>query len=272
MIFELQSYKSVLLETGTQLRSQFGSKFTFERMAHACGIQKTYLSRVLNGKSHLNPDQLFSACEFLKLDSTATEFTLILRELELTNHPKRRKQLTQQIEQIRKSELKIEKVIHNLDHPKRMHQTWEYYSDPDILLVHLALTIPRFASSPDALLKFLDISKERLNQILMTLQDWNLIQFQGEKYHLEDPVQHLPKDSPLFRLHSTALRQRTIEKIRKLDDENSFIFSTVFSADAALQNRLRKKILALLKETQADVGAAKSDDLFQMNIDFFSWT
>jgi hypothetical protein len=110
-LHEFDDYKTALKEFMAERRKQFGSRFTFERMAEACGIQKTYLSKVLNKGGHLNPDQLFSACEYLKLSPNECDFLLLLRETQLALNPKRSALLKAKVEKARKSNLKTDSAI-----------------------------------------------------------------------------------------------------------------------------------------------------------------
>jgi transcriptional regulator with XRE-family HTH domain len=147
--YEFEDYKHAIKELMAERRKQFGSRFTFERMAEACGVQKTYLSKILNSSGQLNPDQLFSACEYLKLNSSETDFLLLLRESQLALHPKRMDLLKAKIEKTRGANLKTESAIRVEQEDVLEQNKWEYYTDVDLQLVHLFLTIPAFAEEPE---------------------------------------------------------------------------------------------------------------------------
>ena len=51
----------------------------------------------------------------------------------------------------------------------------EYYLDPDMQIVHMALTLERFMSSPAMICKELLISDFKLNQILEKLEKMQVI-------------------------------------------------------------------------------------------------
>ena len=53
-IFKYLNYKVILKEKIKDLKEGRRGRFTFEALARACRIQKTYLSKVLNHDGNLN--------------------------------------------------------------------------------------------------------------------------------------------------------------------------------------------------------------------------
>jgi transcriptional regulator with XRE-family HTH domain len=273
-LFELDDYKLALKEMMTDRRKQFGSRFTFERMAEACGVQKTYLSKVLNSTGQLNPDQLFSACEYLKLGGTETDFLLLLREYQLALNPKRAGLLKARIEKARSANLKTEAAIKVVPDDTLERNNWEYYTDIDLQLVHLFMTVPSFAEEPRRVCEGIGISEARLEAILLKLQTWKLIEYKAGKYKAKDPKLHLPESSPVFLAFGILQRIKTIERLRqaKVEKGDDYFFSVLFSAETKLQARLKRKFLDLLKEVQAEVIESPAQQVYQLNIDLFRWS
>src|SRR5690349_11834242 len=94
-VYESKSYKTYLRDALLQKKQAVSaSRYTYDRMARACGIQKTYLSRVLNSDgSHLSDDQLYLACRFLGVGIEEREFLLLLRDCERSSVPERKAEL-----------------------------------------------------------------------------------------------------------------------------------------------------------------------------------
>lgn len=272
-IYEYDDYKLALKALVTQRKAQFGSRFTFERMAQACGVQKTYLSKVMNSHAHLSADQLFAACEFLKLTSDESEFLLELRELQVAQNKTRIDLIRKRIQFLRKSNLKTESLIEVEQEQSVQNHLWEYYSDIDLQLTHLFLTVPRYSSMPSAICEKLGISEERLKGILLKLQNWNIISFEKGKYIAREPKLHLSEDSPAFVVFGILNRLKTLEHLRRHEsNSNDYHFSVFFSAESVFQNRFKKRVLELLKETQLQVVESKAQEVYQLNIDFFKWS
>ncbi len=273
-IYENEDYKRALRSMMKERQQQFGSRFTFEKMALSCGIQKTYLSKVLNSSTHLSPDQLFLACEYLKLNSRETDFILLLRESEIALNTKRASLLKANISKVRNDNLKTESVIEVVQENTVDSHKWEYYTDVDLQLVHMFITIPAYAKDPDLICQKIGINAIRLQAILLKLQSWQILRFRNGVYHAKDPKLHLPEDSPVFLAFGILNRVKTIEKIRqsKTDPSDDYFFSVIFSASKKLQSKFKGKLLDVLKEFQSEVVASKSEEAYQLNIDFFKWS
>jgi hypothetical protein len=273
-IYENEDYKQCLRFLMSERQQQFGSRFTFEKMALACGVQKTYLSKVLNSSAHLNPDQLFAACEFLKLSLVETEFMLLLRESEVVVNSTRSHLLKGKIAEFRKDNLKTESAIQIAKEGSVESNKWEYYTDVDLQLVHMFMTIPNYARDPNQICQQIGISAIRLQAILLKLENWQIVRFQGGSYQVNDPKLHLPEDSPVFLAFGILKRVKTIEKIRqsKVDKNDDYFFSVIFSASKKLQGKFKRKLLDVLKELQGEVIDSKSEEIYQLNIDFLKWS
>jgi len=255
-------------------RKRFGSRFTFEKMAVACGVQKTYLSKVLNSSAHLNQDQLFAAVEYLNLEPSDYEYLSLLRESQSGLNSKRLKMIQEKINQIRKSKLKTEAVI-NIDPDQSIENLqWEYYTDIELQLVHMFLTVNTYSREPLRIISKIGIDELKLQNILLKLQRWKLIKYDGQKYLCSDPMRHLAEDSPVFKTFAILMRLKTIENIhlKNVTHNLDYFFSVMFSANPKIQEKLKKNLLNFIKETQKEVVTSKSEEVYQLNIDFFKWS
>lgn len=273
-VFSYEDYKAALREIMKERQRQFGSRFTFERMANTCGIQKTYLSRVLNSTAHLSADQLFTACEFLKLNAEEIGFLILLREHANAHNPKRLSILQKEILDIRKKNLRTEAVFTGKKIDAQRQTQWEYYTDTDIQLIHIFLTISSYAKQPNLIGQKLGLGVDRIQEILVKLKSWNLIDFKDDVYSVREFSQHLPEDSPIFIPYGILGRMKSLEKMRARDSENKqdYFFSVTFSASEETRIKFKKKILDLIKSFQSEVADSPSQDVFQFNIDLFKWS
>lgn len=272
-LYDFDNYKKALKAFMSHRRQIFGGKFTFEKMAIHCGVQKTYLSKVMNSHAHLNPDQLFSACEYLKMSLDEIEFLLLLRESEIALNAKRGDLLNKKIDKIRIDKLKITSEIQSHSMESIGPHRWEYFTNIELQLIHLFLTIPQYSKNPELICAKIGIEQNRLFLLINKLKDWNLVQSKNNEYLTTDPNLHLPEDSPVFQIFSILNRIKTIEKIKqtKLDSTEDYFFSVIFSSELKFQNILKKKLLDFIKQTQTEVLKQKSEQVYQLNIDFFSW-
>lgn len=273
-VYDFNTYKEALKGIMLERRERLGSKFTFEKMATACGVQKTYFSKVMNSHAHLNPDQLFNAGEYLKLLPKEVEFLLLLRELETAINKNRITSLNQKIDKIKSEELKIKSQLKTSTTALTEEQKWEYFTNIDLQLVHLFLTINHYAKKPELISDKIGIDNDKLILLINKLKEFSFVELKNGIHQAADPSLHLPEDSPVFQVFGILNRVKTIEKIRKnkATSEDDYFFSAIFSADSRLHNQLKKKILTLIKETQSEVLKQKSEQVYQLNIDFFKWS
>jgi transcriptional regulator with XRE-family HTH domain len=100
-VYEYRSYKIALTEE-LRLRRETGEKhLTITSMADYCGVQRTYLSKMMNREGNLSEDQIFLASKYLGLSPEETDFLLLLRAASATEIPERRLHLESLAEKIR---------------------------------------------------------------------------------------------------------------------------------------------------------------------------
>lgn len=269
-IYTYNDYKTLARDLTNDLRQKYGQRYTFEKMANACGIQKTYLSRVLNGKGNLSADQLYSACEYLGLSPVEADFVDCMREFQTSTNSKRRERLKKKMDSIRSSRLKTEAAV-KLSTVHDSEKTWEYYSDFNLHLTHLLLTISEYAQSSEKISNILKILPNELEKKIRKLENWGLVIRKGSKLEVKSFNQHLPENSAVFKTFAVSQRLKTIEKLNREKEENDYFFSALISADTGFQTKLRKQILSLLEEARKQTEKSEPEHVYQLNIDFFAW-
>jgi len=160
--FESKDYKSLLRDSLLAAKA-VSPRMTFQRMAKACGIQKTYLSRALgDSKVHLSADSLHAAAHFLGFTADQREFLLLLAEEQRSLNPARRRELAERIEAIRRRYRKSESAIEATEVVREeAGGIQEYYLDPVLQLVHIFMTIPAYRADRERVRRELGLSKRR---------------------------------------------------------------------------------------------------------------
>ena len=65
-------------------------------------------------------------------------------------------------------------------------------------------------------------------------------------------------------------KMKSIELIQKLKAEQKYNFSVIFSATPEVKKEIQENFFKFLKQCQASVQDAKSQELYQLNFDLFS--
>jgi hypothetical protein len=272
-IYELGCYKTVLRKRLMEKRRFISGKYTLAKMAQACRVQSTYLSRVLNQeKPQLNEDQLYSACNFLGFNPDEQEYLFLLRSIQTCDLLAREEQLMNKLQVIRTRHTRTENSLVATKKSTDIVVDDRYYLDPDYILVHACLAIKGFANRPIALADALEMSKEKVISILSLLESCQLIAMVGEKVVLKIDALHLPRNSELFEFYRTAQRLAALEKIRHLGEKDSYNFSVTFTSNSTAMESIKFEFQKFLKVVQRITQSTEDEDAYQMNFDLFRWT
>jgi uncharacterized protein (TIGR02147 family) len=257
-------YKKVIKDRVKALQAERPG-FTLKRVAERIPIQYTYLSKVLNDeRAHLNEDHLYQIGQILEFFSHETEYLQTLRAYQTTENAARKQALFKQLErQGRDLGLSAKK------------RTGEELSLQRDMLVFVSLHIPIFRQDPKRLSASLGLSLDRLRGILSILAEIGQIEvgttpFQVKK--LNNSRTHFDKNHPLTRMHQHLLGIACQNQILKLKEEEKENLQITFTADEKTAKRVQAEITKFMKGLEGDVASAKDERLYQMNLQFFSWT
>lgn len=271
-IFNSLNYRTTL-KFKLDERKQVKSNVTLEAMAIYCQIQKTYLSKVLNHGGNLNRDQLFLACEYLKLSEAETRFVFLVQEYDQCALEKRKQQLLKLIEQTQKEHLKTDAHLKTTKIEKIDFVTLaDYYSDPFHQLIHIFLTIDRFQKKVGLIAEKLNISEQQLEKYLDNLEKFRIIERKSDGPKVLIDNLHLPANSPIIKAYRILSRTQVFQKIGQLQEPDDYSFNVVFSCDSATKKRIQQNFLEFLKQTQILVRDSTEQEVYQLGFDLIKWS
>lgn len=266
-------YRTLIRETTLERKKNLGQHFSFQSVAKACRVPKTYLSTVLRGNGHLNSEQVFLACDYLGMTEFETDFVLTLYELQRAVVPKRKKFLAERLLKLRNNASLTEKHIHakkpetngtaNIDH---------YYLDPLVQIIHIALTCPNYAANIDALALALQLPKERVSQIISQLCRMGLVELTKQGCRVTEENLHLSRESHIYPAHRRLIRMAALEKFDRNASPHDYSFAAVFTANQEGREKIQAEFLKFLKKAQAVSTTTNSAEVYQMTFDFVRWT
>ncbi len=246
-------------------------KWTQKKLARLSGIQESYFSNVLKSKASLNQDQIFRVAGVMNLDSEATDYLLLLGDLQDCSDHLRREHLLKKVEEFKKKNLKSEVKLGAQAPAESTDFYVKYYSDPYIKVIHVALAISKYRKTPKLLVDALDIPIHRVEKALAILEEIGVLEINKEGVEIKKKGFHLPEDHPLIWSHQTLLRQLSITHTANQKPTNKYSFSVTLSCERKTKDIIKNKLLEALKEIQGDVKDAKSEEVYQLNIDLFPW-
>ncbi|MCX6124513.1 MAG: DUF4423 domain-containing protein [Proteobacteria bacterium] len=266
-LFRHTNYREALRDLIANAQAA-GRRVTLASVADTMKVQRSYLSAVLAKKADLNSDQLFLATRYFGLEDAEAEYLILLLEIERSSEQTRRRLLEKKRDQIRGRQLDATTVLKRDKFPVESLES-RYFNDPYSSLVHLFLTIQSYRNDIPAIAARLGLSEQRIDEILVLLEQMNLIRSLPVGREILRETLHLPDSHPATVSHATAFRNRAIDKcLRKIDRDDLF-FTATFSASDRIRQKIRAAFVALIEDCALDIAKSPSEDVFQMNIDLF---
>ena len=271
-IYDFDDYKEVLKKFLLEKKANISKRFTFQKMADACVVEKAYLSRVLNNDAHLNQDQLFAACSFLGFSSEQKRFVSLLHARQRSSLKNLQDDLSEQIRATRSRNRKTDSHITAQSMNLDSEAINQYFLDPNAQLVHMFFTTSKYAGDLEAIGRCLGLSMDTLIEILNRLQALKLIELESGKYVVRQRDFHLSAESPLFRAYRLGVRVRAYEKLQNSRSKDNYSFSVIFSSNEETRAKIHAEFLKYLQRVEKWVKDGKEEEVYQMNFDLMNWS
>ncbi|MCM2323201.1 MAG: TIGR02147 family protein [Oligoflexia bacterium] len=272
-IYSHLDYRTALTEIVAE-RKKSDPDLSFVQLSKAIRLEKTYVSKVLNGRADFNSDQMYAVCRFLGLNEQERDYLLLLLEYQRSGHPLRKKELKARITLAQSEHLSTRKYLRARSVNQEAKDRYlEYYLEPLAPVVHTYLSIPEYQKNTGLLRDRLGLKEAEVQRILKLLIRLEIVKIQKEPKAYLPVVNNiqLAKDSPVCLPSEVLFRLHVIEHVRKLPAEQRFLLSLSFSGDEETRNFIHAEFLKFLKVAEAAIRAAPSEKVFQMNFDLFPW-
>ncbi len=271
-IYLMDSYKLILKSSLEERKRLKDKQLTFNSMAEYCHIQKTYLSKVLNRDGNLNLDQLYLACQYLSLSQDETAYCFLLHSYETSQVEVRRSEIFKKIDRVREAKLRTEAYVQVSSIELKSDVLNRYYLDPLYSVIHMLLTIRRFAKDPKSIAPLLQLKPQKAAQYIRGLEDMGIIELKEAGIRVLRNNIHLPKGSPLLPPYRMLMRLKALSRLDASDNTQDYTFSVIFSSSPAVRRKIQERFLGFLEETQTMVSQCNSEEVFQMNFDLLKWS
>ena len=267
--FSENNYRDAIKKSLDHLKSRFGIKrYSFQKMALHCGVEKSYISKVFSGGGHLSADQLFLVAEFLGLNQEEQNFLWLLFDQERSGLHARKLVLQRQIDEKRQGSLRSELTIKSPPLSENVASS-KYYSDINHLLVHMALMIPAYTKNLAGLSEALKLDREQLDDILQTLASLGLADISISPPRVLKSALHLPSGSWLNSSLQQNLRVLVLENLRRAEKADHH-YGAVFAADFEARSKIKGLFIEFMGQVEQIVLKAPAEHVFGINFDLFS--
>ena len=253
-------------------RKKIDSGVNYQRMAQVIRVPKSYVSKVMKGASHFSPDQTFQVGKFLQFGDDEQRYLQLLVEYSRTGVFERRNQLLSDIRQLQSRKLQTqEHLVTAKTVDTNVTSLAEYYLDPLNQIVHICLSIERYAGNLPLLAKDLGAPVSKILTAANSLERLGIVSRQKDRYQVAVRHMHLPPDSTIYQVWRSQLKLLAMQRMANIDAVKTYSFAAVFSTEPEVQRKIRAKILETLSAIEKMVTGTPQQDTFQLSIDLFQW-
>lgn len=264
-VFDHTGYKKYLKNV-IAAQPAHGHGFRSE-IAKATGCQISYVSQVLNKNAHFSLEQAEAINELLGHTDDESDFFLLLLLYERSGSTRLRKRIKTQMDQHLRKRQKLKDRVDIKTTLSQEHQA-VYYSSWLYAAVHI-LTLIKTLQTKDALRAHLNLSMEKIGEVLEFLRSAGLVTIEHGIIKSVTSRIFLGNDSPMIVRHHTNWRLRAIDSLDK-GLEKDVHLSTVVSLNGEDVLRIKEKIIKDIESTRAMVKESENEtDVYCFNVDFF---
>jgi uncharacterized protein (TIGR02147 family) len=263
-IFEYDDYKKILK---SEIQANQSIRGYQSMIAKAADCQTSFLSQVLNGHSHLTPDQASGIAEFLGLDSSATDYFLITVHLARASKASYRTYLNRQLEEIRRHQERISsritsEPISNLENEALYYSAWYRCA------IHVILSISKY-QNVEYISQRLGLPIAIVQLEINRLKKMGLLNSTGQgAWELTNKSIHLSADSTMIGTHHSNWRQIAAIKAHQQDPQ-ALQYSGVHSMSNDDFKTIQNKLLKFIAETNKIIGPSAEEEIFYIGFDSF---
>lgn len=263
-IYDFTDYKEILK---TEINANQDQRGYQSQLAKAAECQTSFFSQVLNGSTHLTPDQASGIADFWKLDTLAMEY--FITTVNLGRASKKHYHIFLQ------NKLKLLKeeyeTITNRLKTAEINTEFEtnYYSVWFRGVIHMILTIPEFQTA-ESIAKRLNLPLGIIQSEIINLQQMGLVEFneKSKRWSVTKKQIHLNPESPLSCINLSNWRQLSSMRVF-IKDPQAHHFSGVYTMSLKETHKIRNKIIDFLAEVKEIVDPSPEEEIVYLGIDFF---
>ena len=235
-IYRFNNYRDLIKSWGqTELRPGFRS-----RLAKVTSSSPSWITKVLDGRVHLTPDQAMAIAERFHLEDNEADYFLLLVDLERAGTVALKKRLQKKLETLTKESRNFTTDIKS-QADLTEENALQYYSSWRYAAIHVACMI--VPSTVEELQAKLRLPHAAVSKALRQLRDMGLVVTHGMQWRALEISVHLPLHHPHVNASHANWRNRTIQFLQEGEKEGLH-----YSAVHCLSREDAEKIHLQLKE------------------------
>jgi uncharacterized protein (TIGR02147 family) len=263
-IFEYRDYK-VYLNDFIVSRPGKGRGIK-AKIAKNLRIHTAYVSQVLNKYAHFTLEQSVSLSHFLEHTQNETRFFIYLIQLGRSGSHELRTYFQSEIEKFASDQSKLKNRLETEDEITPIDQQ-TYYSSWHYTAVHALISVEQFQDR-EIIRKRLNLSIERINEILEFLLKTGLIDRSGNRFIMGAMDIHLSDEGPMINKHHSNWRLKAIEALDKKTSEDLH-YSGIISIKREDALTIKNILIKSLQDVRKIINDSDEEEVYVYTMDMF---
>lgn len=264
-LFQHSDYKSYVLERIEGMPK--AGRGEFQKIAQTLSMHSTRVSHIFRGDMHLTLEQAAGLCRYWGMAQIEAEYFIVLVQLARAGTEDARKILKAQAQSLRS---RSKELITRVPQDRALTESEKgiFYSSWQYSAVRLLTSIDEFQTL-EALATRLDVSRERMREILDFLVDTGLCILKNDRYQMGPKTTHLESNSPLIARHHSNWRLKALPRHEKLSPRE-LAYTCPVSLNRKDQEVLRELLVQTVQTFLKTVTASEPSDMVAcLTIDWF---
>lgn len=236
------------------------------QLAEVAGCQVAYISHILAGDRDLSLEQAEAITRFFHLRTDEVEYFLVLVEKERAGTVYLKRYFAQKLEALLATHRQIKNRV-RLSGKISSEDQAVYYSSWHFQAIRMALTIPNLRTAV-AIGRKLNLSIERVNEVLEFFLEKGFIQKKDDGYHTTDVHIHVGNDSKLINRMHANWRLQTLNALDKKNVSDLHYSAAVTLSEKDYQ-KVREVLLEAITDSHKVIRPSKEEKLCVMALDFY---
>jgi uncharacterized protein (TIGR02147 family) len=267
-VFDNKDYRSYLSQALDQrAETERGQRM---RLARFIEVHPTYITRILDGRADLSPEQAQKVNEFL--GHTPAESRLFLSlVLYARAGTKNLKDIYEEEIRKQKDEKSLLKNKTRFNRVLSAEEQARYYSSWYYAAIHICVSVANF-NTKESISMALSLTPVTVNEVLEFLTEIGILSRNGTDYRQGETNLFLTPDSPFIGKHHLNWLAQAIVSLDERK-EGDFHYSSVSSCSQEDKKKAREVLLNAANEIRTITSSSKkSETLFAWNIHLFGLT
>lgn len=264
-IFNFENYLEIL---NTWLKSQHKSgRGLALKLSQELNVSTVLVSQIFNGKRSLQEDYAYRIAKFMGLTSNEIDYFLLLVQFENAGTDAYKKHLQRKIAVIKNSSSEIKSRV-SKDLEMSEEQKAKFYSHWHFSAVRLLTDIPG-KNTISAISDYLNLSQEKVAEILVFLVECKMCIVENGKYKMAIRNTHLSSESPWIYSRQLQWRQKSLQSM-ETPNKSSFYYTGPMVLSRNDIAAIRELLVSTISKATECARKSSSEELMCLNIDWFS--